>query len=85
MPLSKKDSPTPVADVKPADGQVTAIEALQYATRRVPQLQLQALEEAAANQRVLRFEMAYSAGGTTGRLQTPRLGSGAITMLRCRS
>jgi uncharacterized caspase-like protein len=64
---------TLAADVKPADGQITAIEWFEYATRRVPQLQLQALQEAAAKQRLLRFEMDNSVGGATGTLQIPRL------------
>ena len=63
---------TSAADVKPADGQITAIEWFEFATRRVPQLQLQALQEAAAKQRILRFEMG-DAEVTTGRLQMPRL------------
>jgi uncharacterized caspase-like protein len=64
---------TAAADVKPADGQITAIEWFEYATRRVPQLQLQALEEAASKKRALRFELAGVDDSTTGRLQTPRL------------
>ena len=64
---------TSAADVKPADGRITAIEWFEYATRRVPQLQLQALQEATAKQRLLRFQMDTSVGRTTGGLQTPRL------------
>jgi uncharacterized caspase-like protein len=62
-----------IADVKPADGQITAIEWFEYATRRVPQLQLQALQEAAAKQRELRFDVDDHASGTSNQLQTPRL------------
>jgi hypothetical protein len=64
---------TAAADVKPADGLISAIEWFEYATRRVPQLQLPALQEAATKNRILRFEIENAAGGTTGNLQTPRL------------
>jgi uncharacterized caspase-like protein len=65
--LAEEGLTSSVADVKPADGQITAIEWFEYATRRVPQLQMEAMQEAAAKQRLLVFD------GGSGRLQTPRL------------
>jgi hypothetical protein len=61
------------ADVKPADGQITANEWFEYASRRVPQLQMEALQDAAAQKRLLVFDSTASPDAAVGRLQTPRL------------
>ena len=71
--LAEEGLTTSAADVKPADGQITAIEWFEYATRRVPQLQMEALQEAAAQKRLLVFDGTASPDAAAGRLQTPRL------------
>lgn len=64
-----------VADVKPADGQLTAIEWFEYAQRRVPQLQVAALREAESGNRVLTFDgiVPTASAQRPAGLQTPRL------------
>ena len=80
--LAEEGLTSPDADVKPTDGRITAVEWFEFATRRVPQLQMEALQEAAANKRLLVFDPAvlYQASPSQtqpdlsgGRLQTPRL------------
>jgi uncharacterized caspase-like protein len=64
---------TALADVKPADNQITAVEWFEYATRRVPQLQMEALQEASAKGRILTFDVDNPAvKASESRLQTPR-------------
>jgi hypothetical protein len=60
-----------VADTQPDDKQITAVEWFEYASRRVPQLQMQALEEATSKGRALTFDA--DDRNATGRIQTPRL------------
>jgi WD40 repeat protein len=72
--LAKEGLNSPVADTKPADGQVSVTEWFEYASRRVPQLQSEALNEAATNGRKLSFEAAGDVpNAPSNRLQTPRM------------
>jgi uncharacterized caspase-like protein len=63
---------TPIADRTPADGSLTIDEWFDYAVRRVPQLQEEAMGRAQQQDRVLRFDVAPAATGAS-RLQTPRV------------
>ncbi len=65
-----------VADTMPVDGKITASEWFEYASRRVPQLQIKALEETEGGARQIHFESAETADAVPSqrgsRLQTPR-------------
>ncbi len=63
-----------LADTTPVDGKVTAPEWFEFASSRVPQLQIRALEEGSTSGRQLTFEAdpSVGAGKTASRLQTPR-------------
>ena len=63
---------SPVADSTPPDGQITSTEWLEYATRRVPLLQVEALEQAREANRALTFANSLHGAGRP-QLQTPRL------------
>jgi WD40 repeat protein len=64
---------SPSADTRPADSEVTAVEWFEYAARRVPQLQIEALKDAASKGRALIFEAAVVRGRPQNSwLQTPR-------------
>jgi hypothetical protein len=67
--LTQEALRTPVADTTPADGSVTETEWLEYAARRVPQLQIDALESAG---RTLTLEIVPDVAASA-RLQSPRL------------
>lgn len=72
--LAKEGLETPVADTRPVDGQVSVVEWFEYASRRVPQLQSEALNQTPANGRTLTFEQTTDAhSSVSSRLQTPRL------------
>jgi uncharacterized caspase-like protein len=71
--LAEEGLTSSAADVKPADGQITAIEWFEYGSRRVPQLQMEALQNAAAQKRLLVFDSTALPDAAGGRLQTPRL------------
>jgi WD40 repeat protein len=63
------------ADKQPTDGQITAAEWFEYASRRVPEMQAEAMAQAAQAGRILTFEAAAPNSHTedSGRLQTPRV------------
>jgi len=63
---------TDVADRRPADGAVTLDEWFDYAVRRVPALQAEAMTEAGRAGRIIRFDVAPLNPRTSGQLQTPR-------------
>lgn len=72
--LAEEGLKTAAADTRPADGQLSAVEWFEYAARRVPQLQGEALNQPLAASRSLRFEISDSPGTPhVSRLQTPRL------------
>jgi uncharacterized caspase-like protein len=62
---------TAAADAAPVDGVVTAEEWFEHAARRVPQLQIEALNQARQQGRLLTFEPGATGAGQA-RLQTPR-------------
>jgi WD40 repeat protein len=72
--LTEEGLKTPVADTRPIDGQVSVVEWFEYASRRVPQLQSEALNQSQADNRQLTFELApaFNPAGIR-RLQTPRI------------
>jgi hypothetical protein len=70
--LTQEAFQTPVADTSPADGMLTETEWLEYAARRVPQMQIEALEKAHADGRKLTLEIVPGNAGSE-RLQSPRL------------
>jgi WD40 repeat protein/uncharacterized caspase-like protein len=61
-----------VADIKPRDNVTTAQEWFEFATGRVPQLQAQAIKEAAAQGRLFSFVSDFADHRGTSGLQTPR-------------
>jgi uncharacterized caspase-like protein len=61
-----------VADRAPADGVVTVDEWFDHAVGRVPALQLDALDRARQEGRILQFESGAVSAPAGGRLQTPR-------------
>jgi uncharacterized caspase-like protein/WD40 repeat protein len=71
--LAEEGLKTGAADQSPADGKITAAEWFEYASRRVPELQMEAMRQAAENGRQLTFEVASDGKSSdAGRLQTPR-------------
>jgi hypothetical protein len=64
---------TLAADVKPADGQITAIEWFEHGHAPRSAVAVTGIAGGRGQQRLLRFEMDNSAGGITSNLQTPRL------------
>jgi WD40 repeat protein/uncharacterized caspase-like protein len=54
--LAEEGLRTPAPDVQPKDGSISAIEWFDYATHRVPQLQMQALADAEKAGRLLTFD-----------------------------
>ena len=70
--LTQEGLRTPVADSAPADGVITETEWLEYAARRVPQLQIEAMEKAREDGRKLTLEIVTD-NAASARLQSPRL------------
>ena len=74
--LAEEGLTSTVADTMPVDGKITASEWFEYASRRVPQLQIKALEETEGGSRQIHFESAETADAVPSqkrsRLQTPR-------------
>jgi hypothetical protein len=72
--LTEEGLKTHVADTRPIDGQVSVVEWFEYASRRVPQLQSEALNQAQTDNRQLSFELVPASNpGGMRRLQTPRI------------
>ena len=73
--LAEEGLKSPEADKQPADGRITAAEWFEYAARCVPELQAQAIKQAAVNGRKLTFDIVAPGATSTdnGRLQTPRV------------
>jgi uncharacterized caspase-like protein len=59
------------ADTFPKDGEVRSVEWAEFAASRVPQLQLEAMQQALREKRLLRFQVGRTEGSTG--LQTPRV------------
>ncbi len=71
--LAEEGLKTSLADKQPTDGRITASEWFEYASFRVPELQMEALQHAAEAGRKLTFEEpAPSNSKEKGQLQTPR-------------
>jgi uncharacterized caspase-like protein len=67
--LAEEGLKTSIADTRPRDGQISAVEWFEYASQRVPQIQNQALTQ----RRNFVFELEQSGSTPHDRLQTPRL------------
>jgi WD40 repeat protein len=67
--LAEEGLKTPLADTRPKDGQISAVEWFEYASERVPQIQNENLSQP----RSFVFELDQSGTVPHNRLQTPRL------------